>query len=125
MILENGVVRTLDPALPVARALAIAGDRVAGGVGTHETALASPEVVDLGERCVLPGFTDSHVHFAAWAVAQSEVRLEDTRTLEEAVARVRAALEGVPHGTWLRGRGWRSGDWAPSVQPTRHALHEL
>ena len=39
MILENGVVRTLDPSLPVARALAIAGDRIAGGVGTHETAL--------------------------------------------------------------------------------------
>ena len=42
MILENGTVRTLDPALPKAGALAIAGDVVAGGVGTHETALASP-----------------------------------------------------------------------------------
>ena len=29
MILENGTVRTLDPSLPVARALAIAADRVA------------------------------------------------------------------------------------------------
>ena len=86
MILENGVIRTLDPSLPVARALAVAGGRIAGGIGTHETALASPEVVDLGGRCVLPGFTDSHVHFATWAVAQSEVRLEDTKTLEEAVA---------------------------------------
>ena len=43
MILENGVIRTLDESLPSARALAIAGDRVAGGVGPHETALASPE----------------------------------------------------------------------------------
>ena len=98
MILENGVIRTLDPSLPVARALAVAGGRIAGGIGTHETALASPEVVDLGGRCVLPGFTDSHVHFATWAVAQSEVRLEDTKTLEEAVARVRGALAGVPRG---------------------------
>ena len=71
MILENGVIRTLDPSLPVARALAVAGGRIAGGIGTHETALASPEVVDLGGRCVLPGFTDSHVHFATWAVAQT------------------------------------------------------
>src|SRR5512143_3840532 len=63
VILENGVVRTMDPSLPVARALAIAGDRVAGGVGTHETALPSPEVVNLRGRCVVPGFTDSHVHF--------------------------------------------------------------
>src|SRR5687768_11294299 len=125
MILENGVVRTLDPSLPVARALAVAGGRIAGGVGTHETALASPEVVDLGGRCVVPGFTDSHVHFATWAVAQSEVRLEDTTTLEEAVARVRDALAGVPRGAWLRGRGWRSGDWSPSVEPTRHELDAL
>jgi predicted amidohydrolase YtcJ len=78
VILENGVIRTMDPALPVARALAIAGDRIAGGVGTHETALASPERVDLGGRCVLPGFTDSHVHFPTWSLAQRQVRLEDS-----------------------------------------------
>ena len=57
VILENGTIRTLDPALPVARALAIAGDEIAGGVGVHERALASPERVDLGGRCVVPGFT--------------------------------------------------------------------
>ena len=43
MILENGIIRTLDPSLPTARALAIAGARIAGGVGVHETALASPD----------------------------------------------------------------------------------
>ena len=48
MILENGTIRTMDASIPVARAVAIAGDRVAGGVGTHETALASPDRVDLG-----------------------------------------------------------------------------
>ena len=46
VILENGIVRTLDPSLPAGRALAIAGAYVAGGVGVHETALASPEVVE-------------------------------------------------------------------------------
>jgi predicted amidohydrolase YtcJ len=122
MILENGTIRTLDPSLPVAGALAIAGDRVAGGVGTHETALASPETVDLGGRCVLPGFTDSHVHFVAWALAQHEVRFEGTRSLDEAVERVRDAVSSIPPGGWLRGRGWRSGDWTPAVEPTRQVL---
>ena len=42
----------------------------------------------------MPGFTDSHVHFPTWAIAQHEVRLEDTSSLEEAVARVREALDG-------------------------------
>ena len=125
MILENGVVRTMEPSLPTARSLAIAGEWIAGGVGTHETALASPERIDLGGRCVLPGFTDSHVHFPTWAMAQHEVRLDDTRSLEEALARVRAALTDVRPGRWLLGRGWRSGDWQPQVEPTKELLDEI
>ncbi len=91
MILENGVVRTMDPQLPVARALAIAGAHIAGGVGVHETALASPEVVDLGGRCVLPAFTDSHVHFPTWSLNQRQVKLEGCASLDEALARIREA----------------------------------
>jgi predicted amidohydrolase YtcJ len=122
VILENGVVRTLDPSLPKAAALAIAGERIAGGVGTHETALASPERVGLGGRCVLPGFTDSHVHFPTWALAQRQVRLEGTGSLDEALARVAAAVGRVPSGRWLRGLGWRSGEWSPATEPTKEAL---
>jgi predicted amidohydrolase YtcJ len=122
VILENGVVRTLGPSLPKAAALAIAGERVAGGVGTHETALVSPERVDLGGRCVLPGFTDSHVHFPTWALAQRQVRLEGTESLDEALSRVAAAVGGVPPGRWLRGLGWRSGEWTPSAEPSKEAL---
>jgi predicted amidohydrolase YtcJ len=122
VILENGVVRTLDPSLPKAAALALAGERIAGGVGTHETALASPDRVDLGGRCVLPGFTDSHVHFPTWALAQRQVRLEGAGSLDEALARVAGAVADAPGGRWLRGLGWRSGEWAPAVEPTKEAL---
>src|SRR5918999_3704860 len=120
MILERGIVRTLEPSLPTASALAIAGERIAGGVGTHETALPGPERVDLGGRCVVPGFNDAHVHFPTWAVARSEVRLEGTGSVGEVVSLVRDALGGVREGAWLRGRGWRSGEWRE--QPTKEAL---
>jgi hypothetical protein len=120
MILDNGVIRSMDAALPVSRALAIAGDRVAGGVGTHEHALPTPDVVDLGGRCVVPGFTDSHVHFPTWSLAQRDVRLEGVATLAEALERVRVHPR---HGSWIRGTGWRSADW--DVQPTREALDEV
>ena len=63
MILRNGTIRTLDPSLPTVSSLWIADERIAGGVGVHERSLPSPETIDLGSRCVLPGFTDSHVHF--------------------------------------------------------------
>src|SRR5262249_2072919 len=120
MILENGVIRTLDPSLPQAGALAIAGDRISGGVGVHETALASPDVVDLGGRCVLPGFTDSHVHFPTWAVAQHEVKLDGATSLDECLARIRA---WNAQGSWLRGYGWRGGGLTDRPSPTRHG-HE-
>ena len=122
MILHNGTIRTLDPALPQAAALAIAGDMVVGGVGTHETALAGPERVDLGGCCVLPGFTDSHVHFLNWSLYQDQVSLEGTGSLEEAVSRVAEAVGAASAGRWVRGAGWRSGDWSPPVEPTKEAL---
>jgi hypothetical protein len=123
VILENGLIRTLDPQVPTQRALAIAGEWIAGGVGVHETALASPEVVDLGGRVVLPGFTDSHVHFPTWALAQNEIPLDGCMSLAEALGRISVA--SVPEGRWLRGHGWRSGDWSDGRDPTRHDLDPL
>jgi len=120
VILENGLIRTLDPSLPTSRALAIAGPNVAGGVGVHESALASPETIDLGGRCVLPAFTDAHVHFPTWALAQKQIKLDGCDSLDEALARV-AAAEAKP-GRWLRGYGWRDGDWSPPSEPTKEAL---
>jgi predicted amidohydrolase YtcJ len=117
MILENGVVRSMDPSLPTARALAIAGAHVAGGVGTHENALPSPDVVDLGGRSVLPGFTDSHVHFPTWSLSQNDVKLEGASGLADALERVRSHPR---RGSWIRGYGWRSAAW--EEQPSAAAL---
>jgi predicted amidohydrolase YtcJ len=120
MILENGVIRTMDPSLPRARGLAIAGELVAGGVGTHETALPTPEIVNLGGRCVLPGFTDSHVHFPTWSLARHDVNLEGVAGLDEALDRVRSHPR---RGSWIRGTGWRAAEW--DAQPTAPALDEV
>jgi predicted amidohydrolase YtcJ len=121
VLLRNGTIRTLDPALPTATSLWIAGERIAGGVGVHETELPTPETVDLGGRCVLPGFTDSHVHFPTWALAQRDVQLHGCTSLAEALDRVRAAPRT---GIWLRGQGWRDADWRDGP-PTRQALDEI
>jgi predicted amidohydrolase YtcJ len=121
VLLENGTIRTLDPSLPTVNSLWIAGERIAGGVGVHETSLPSPETVNLGGRCVLPGFTDSHVHFPTWALARQDVRLHGCTSLAEALDCVRAAPQD---GSWLRGQGWRDADW-PDGPPTRQALDEI
>jgi len=113
----------MDPQIPRQRALAVAGERIAGGVGVHETALASPDVVDLRGRVVVPGLSDSHVHFPTWALAQTEVKLDGCTSLNEALARI-ASASGAAAGV-MRGYGWRSGDWADGEQPTAARLDEV
>jgi predicted amidohydrolase YtcJ len=120
VILANGVIRTMDPSLPTSAALAIAGERIVGGVGTHEQALPSPERVDLRGRCVLPAFTDAHVHFPTWSLARRDVQLDGVESRAEALARVGSHPR---HGEWLRGTGWRDALWAE--QPTLAALDEV
>ena len=119
MILANGVVRTMDPSLPTAAALAIAGDRIVGGVGTHETALPTPERVDLRGRCVLPAFTDSHVHFPTWSLARRDVRLEGVASLAEALARVGVATAARASGS--AARGWRDARWSRAPDARRRS----
>jgi predicted amidohydrolase YtcJ len=118
MILRNGTIRTLDPSLPTVSSLWIAGERIAGGVGVHEEVLPSPETINLGGRCVLPGFTDSHVHFPTWALSRHDVPLHGCGSVAEALERVRSTPR---RGSWLRGQGWRDADW-PDGPPTRQAL---
>jgi predicted amidohydrolase YtcJ len=114
VLFTGGTIRTLDPAAPVVGRLALRGATVA------EAAAEGAEVVELGKRCVLPGFTDSHVHFPTWSLGLRQARLEGARSLEEALDRVVAARPLVPEGGWLRGLGWREGDW--TEPPTREAL---
>src|SRR5436190_16208635 len=106
----------MDASLPTAAALPIAGPLVAGGVGVHENALPTPERVALRGRCVLPAFSDSHVHFPSWSLARRDVQLDGALSVDEALARVQAY---EPRGTWVRGLGWRDAEWAE--RPTREA----
>ena len=94
MILENGLIRTMAPQIPVQRALAIAGDRIAGGVGVHESSLASPEQSTSADGRSCQGFTDSHVHFPTWALARTQIALDGCASLAEALERIRAADAG-------------------------------
>jgi len=120
VILENARVHTMDDAWPTVSALAIRGDRIAA-LGSGPSVIGV-ERVDLHGLCVLPGFSDAHVHFPTWSLARREVRLDGARSLEEAVARVAAGGGRGSSTGWIRGRGWRSGDWQPQVEPMREDL---
>ena len=65
LILVNGDIRTMDPLKPRVRALAVRQGRImALGDDAAIKLMAGPStrVIDAGQRLVLPGFQDTHIH---------------------------------------------------------------
>jgi predicted amidohydrolase YtcJ len=64
------------------------------------------------DQVAVPGLTDAHLHFAQCAVATRQVDLSDAASLEEGLARIRAAHERLADpAAWLEGHGWDSDRW--------------
>ncbi|MDZ7801567.1 MAG: amidohydrolase [Trueperaceae bacterium] len=125
-VFVNGHVVTLDEERPTASALAVRGGRILA-VGGHDEVLAAAgrdaERVDLAGRTLLPGFHDAHVHLTMHGFSLTQVPLGGTRSLAEAVARVRARAAELPLGRWIVGNGFALQRWG-TRSPDRAALDE-
>jgi predicted amidohydrolase YtcJ len=110
IVFRGGTVRTMDPARPLARSLVVDGDRI---VAMDVEPPGEHIHVDLRGGCLLPGFTDSHVHFPTWATIRRELHVAGT--LDAILAAVAGASADVRPGRWLRGFGWTADGWVPSL----------
>ena len=63
------------------------------------------------DQVAIPGLTDAHLHLAQAAMAKGQVDLTDAPSLEDGLARLRAAHEALPPEAWLEGHGWDSDRW--------------
>ena len=106
-IFVNGKIWTADDVRPLARALAVNGDKIIA-VGSNEEvrAIASPDtaVIDLRGRLVLPGFQDSHLHFPGRSV--NEVDLHGVENLKNFQQRLSDFAKAHPSLPWIIGHGW-------------------
>jgi len=131
LVLTNGKIVTVDPALPEAEALAVKGYRILA-VGTAEEMAAhvgpGTRVMDLEGRLAVPGFIDAHGHYLGLGQSKMMLDLTRARTWDEIVAMVAEAAAGAEPGAWIRGRGWHQEKWdavpVPSVEgaPTHAGL---
>ena len=101
LVLRGGQVYTVDAARSWAQAVAVRdGIIVAAGTDADITALAGPgtEVIDLGGRMLLPGFTDAHVHASAGGLERLRCDLSEAHGLADYLAIVRRYAERNPAG---------------------------
>ena len=128
LVLEGGVIVTLDDSRPRATALAVKDGRiVAVGGAADVKPLVGPgtRVIDLKGRAVVPGLTDAHVHVEGLGTALERLDLVGAASLEDALARVAAAAQKAPAGEWLLGRGWDQNDWPGKQFPTAADLDRV
>ena len=120
-VLTAATIRTMDPARPVAGAMAFddAGAILAvGEAGALHARWPDATRLDLGSATVIPGLIDAHGHVAGLGLSRMRVELEGTRDKAEVLARLRAFSDSLQPGDWLLGRGWDQNDWPEQVFPT-------
>lgn len=108
-VFRNGKIYTLDGRSSVVSAVAVMdGKFIAVGNDATVKGVTGPktQVIDLGGRAVIPGLNDNHSHSIAGGEENSQVALRDTKTVAEALARVKAAVATKKPGEWILGASW-------------------
>lgn len=126
LVIVNARIWTGDARRPWADAIAVEGDRIkAVGSGAEVMKLAAgARVIDAHGAMVVPGFTDTHVHFIDGGFRLASVQLRDARTPAEFTARIKAFAATVPAGTWILGGDWDHQNWGGAL-PTRAWLDSI
>lgn len=124
VLFEGGAIWTGDPGRPRASALAVERGWIVAIGETADLRGAFPGFARVGlDGCaVLPAFTDSHIHFAAYGLALRQVELRTCRSLREAVDAVASAVRTARPGEWIRGRGWDKNLWPEGRFPRKDDL---
>jgi predicted amidohydrolase YtcJ len=131
VIVTNARIYTVNPRQKWAEAIAIRGDKiVAVGERKQIEALRGPatKVIDAGQRLLLPGFTDCHIHFMDGALGLTRVDLNGATTIEEIQKRVKAyadAHPARPNDPWIQGMGWTYPTFGPSALPNKKILDDV
>src|SRR5467141_1408091 len=117
VIITNARIYTVNPHQKWAEAIAVRGDKIiAVGDRKQIEALRGPatKVIDAGQRLLLPGFTDCHIHFMDGSLGLTRVDLNGATTVAEIQKRVKAYPDAHPKEPWLQGMGWTSPTFAPT-----------
>src|ERR1043166_4079293 len=124
-IIINAVVHTMDPAQPVAEAVAIYANRiVAVGATKDIRKLAGPNtrIIDAKQHLLLPGFNDAHTHFLSGGFQLSSVDLRDASSPQEFAARIKAFAAKTSSGRWITGGDWDHERWPDAKLPTKELI---
>ena len=80
------------------------------------------KVIDGRGHTLLPGLIDAHGHVLDLGYARNSVDLTGTKSLNEALAKVKAYAAAHPEAKWIVGGGWNQEIWKLGRFPTAKEL---
>lgn len=116
IVLQNGVVYTVDQQRSQAEAVAVKGkDIIFVGSNSAAAEFVGPktEVIDLAGKMVLPGFIDSHAHVSATINEDDSVMLYHLDSAAGYVSAVKDFAIKHPALSVIYGHGWNNEAFAP------------
>src|SRR5436309_6204959 len=128
LVFVGGRVFTAARVRPWAEGMAIRNDRfVAVGTESQVERWTGRQTrrIDLHGRVVVAGFIDAHAHRADSAGEIGWTRLSGTRSMEDALARLRKDAANTPAGEWVVGIDWDEAKWTDRRYPTRVDLDRV
>jgi len=116
LVLQNGVIWTVDADNPRAEAIAMLGDKIVF-VGANRDVIkyinSQTKVIELKGQFLVPGFNDNHVHFDDTGRLLYGLNLLDVSDEPTFVARIKDVNERYSAGTWITGGDWSAYEsWA-------------
>ncbi len=120
LVLLNGRVLTMEAATPEAQAIAIRDDAiyvVGSNADVRKRIGPSTQTIDLHGQLAIPGFIESHGHFAAVGEMKEELDLTKAKSWDDIVAMVGEAAKKAKPGEWIHGRGWHQEKWSSKPDP--------
>lgn len=107
LLLVNGKIWTGDEGQPWAEWVAVKNGKILEvGENSKPFSGKTTETIDLKGRLMVPGFNDSHVHFASAGHLLLNINLLDVNNTELFIQRVKETTHRLPSGSWIT-----RGDW--------------
>lgn len=124
IIVVNGDVKTVDPAMKYAEAFAIKDGRflaVGSSAEIRKLAGDNTQVIDAKGATVTPGFIDGHIHLTSGMALATGVNLSDVVSKDEWIQIIAEKIATLKEGEWVLGGGWNHA-LSDGILPTKEML---
>ncbi|GAC1626343.1 MAG: amidohydrolase [Candidatus Acidiferrum sp.] len=128
LLIIHARIYTVNPRQPWAQAVAIRHGKIIA-IGSDQELVplraAGTKIVDAAGKLLLPGFTDSHIHFLDGSLSLGRVNLEGAKDTADIQVRLRSYAAKHPGQDWILGRGWNYAMFGSDALPHKKYLDEL